>query len=270
MSDAQPPVASLAEATEDLTCFRVEVPAPHVARVVFDRPPVNAQNRRSRQELIRLMDLLSERDDITVVILTGAGEIFSAGADIKERIGMQDASDYRHHNRITRDFFYAVTDCAKPVIGAINGAAIGAGFALAAGCDILLASEQAYVQMPEIDRGLMGGAKFLERHLPRSVARLLFLTGRRLGARDLWRHGAVVDVVAPDELQEAALTIAREVAGKHPEAVRTAKATFNVAEELSYRDGYRFEQSVTERLASSDYARESQAAFLEKRPADHQ
>jgi len=251
---------------DPLECFRLEFPETGVARVVFDRPPVNAQNRRSRQELVWLMDLLSGRDDVSAVVLTGAGRVFSAGADIKERAGMTGSGEYREHNRLTREFFYSVTDCAKPVIAAINGAAIGAGFALAAGCDILIASENAYIQMPEIDRGLMGGAKFLDRHLPRSLARLLFFTGRKLGAAQLLQHGVVAEVVAENRLDDAAMSIAREIAGKHPRAVQTAKAAFNTAEHMPYRDGYQFEQSVTQQLAGSDYATESQRAFLEKRP----
>lgn len=255
----------------ELECFRLDLPEPGIAVVTFDRPPVNAQNRRSREELIWLLDSLSERPGVDVVVLTGAGRIFSAGADIKERvtISTQDG-DYLRHNRITREFFYAVTDAAMPVIGAINGPAIGAGYALAAGCDILVAAEDAYVQMPEIDRGLMGGAKFLEQHLPRSLARMLFFTGRRLGADQLLKHGMVVDVVPADQLLAAAMTIAREIAAKHAPAVRKAKATFNAAESMPYREGYRFEQTVTRELAESDYTHESQQAFIDKRDARHQ
>lgn len=251
----------------DLDCFSVAVPEPGIAVVTFDRPPVNAQNRRSREELIWLLDSISDRSDIDVVVLTGRGQIFSAGADIKERIGMDNADgEYLRHNRITREFFYAVTDCTKPVIAAINGAAIGAGYALAAGCDILIAADTAYLQMPEIDRGLMGGAKFLEQHLPRSVARLLFFTGRRLAAHEMLRHGLVVDVVPAAELMPAALQIAREIAAKNGPAVRTAKATFNAVQEMPFREGYRHEQSETRRLAGSGYAREAQQAFLDRRP----
>jgi enoyl-CoA hydratase len=253
----------------ELTRWRLEVDDDGIATVTFARPPVNAQDRKSREEFIWLLDTLSEREDVRVVVLTGEGRIFSAGADIKERVSIADAGDYLKHNRITRDSFYAVTDCAKPVIGAINGAAIGAGYALAAGCDILIASDDAYVQMPELDRGLMGGAKFLEKHFPRSVARLLFFTGRKLAADKLLAYGMVVDVVPRERLLQSAYEIAREIAAKYPPAVATAKAAFNTAEDMTYRDGYRYEQTITYGLARSDYARESQQAFVEKRDASY-
>lgn len=254
----------------ELECTTLEMPEPGIAVITFNRPPVNAQNRRLREEVIWLCDTLSERDDVHVIVLTGSGKVFSAGADIKERVGITtEDGDYIRHNRITREFFYAVTDCAKPVIAAINGPAIGAGYAIAAGCDILIAGESAWIQMPEIDRGLMGGAKFLEKHLPRSVARLLFFTGRRLGADKLLQYGVVVDVVPDEKLMPAAMDIAREIAAKHEPAVRKAKAAFNAAENMPYRDGYRFEQTITQELADSEYTKESQRAFLEKRPAKH-
>ena len=80
-----------------------------------------------------------------VAILTGAGNMFSAGADLKERVDLvHEPGDYVRHNRLVREFFYAVTDCAKPVIAAVNGPAIGAGFVLMLACDIMLASENAY------------------------------------------------------------------------------------------------------------------------------
>ncbi|WP_020578844.1 enoyl-CoA hydratase/isomerase family protein [Actinopolymorpha alba] len=250
--------------------FRLELVEPGVALLTFDRPPVNAQDRRTREELVWLADAIAERDDIRAVVLTGAGKVFSAGADIKERVTIEGgAADYLRHNRVTRESFFALTDCPKPVIAALNGPAIGAGYALAAGCDIIVAAESAWIQMPELDRGLMGGAKFLEQHLPRTLCRLLFFTGRRLGGNDLLRHGAVADVVPDTELIPTALGIAREIATKHPPAVAKAKATFNAVELMPLRDGYRFEQSVTYELSTTAYARESQQAFLERRPAEH-
>ena len=76
--------------------------------------------------------------------------MFSAGADVKERVGLvQQPGDYVRHNRITREYLYAISDCAKPVIAAVNGAAFGAGFVLALACDIVVASEEAYFVMPD-------------------------------------------------------------------------------------------------------------------------
>ena len=115
----------------ELENFRLDV-ADGIATVVFDRAPVNAQNLKTREEFIRLFDALGDRDDVRVVILTGKGDMFSAGADIKERVDMvKEPGDYTRNNRVVREFFYAARDCARPVIAAVNGPALGA-FALPA------------------------------------------------------------------------------------------------------------------------------------------
>lgn len=244
--------------------FRIEIEN-HVATVTFDRPPVNAQNRRSREEITFAFDTLSDDPDVHCVILTGAGHVFSAGADIKERAGMRaEAGDYIRHNRLTRESFYAIRDCAKPVIAAVNGPAIGAGYALMANCDILLAAEEAYIQMPEIDRGLAGGAKFLEL-LPRSKARTLFFTGRKLSAAELHRLGVIEACVPRATLLDAAMEIAHEIAAKNPAAVARIKRAFNTVEEMPMRDGYRYEQGISADLSLTAEAREAQRTFATRR-----
>lgn len=249
----------------ELEQFRVEV-ADHIAVVTFDRPPVNAQNRRSREELTWIFDTLGDRDDVRVAILTGAGKTFSAGADIKERVDMAQApGDYTRHNRVTRESFWAITDCAKPVIAAINGPAIGAGFAFAACCDILLASDNAFIQMPEVDVGLAGGARFLDL-LPRSQARTLYFTAGRMPAAELYRLGVIQACVPREELMDRAMEIARKIAAKSPVAIREVKRAFNVAAHMPERDAYRFEQGITVALSKTEDAREAQRAFVEKRP----
>jgi enoyl-CoA hydratase len=249
----------------DLEQFRLDV-ADGIATVTFDRPPVNAQNARTREELIRVFDAISDRDDLRVAILTGAGNTFSAGADLKERVDMvHEPGDYVRHNRLVREFFYAVTDCAKPVIAAVNGPAIGAGFVLMLACDIMLASDNAYVAMPEIDVGLAGGARFLMEHVGRSRARLMYLTGRRVSAAELYRLGVIEACPPRAALMDAARDIAREIASKSPLAVRHIKRALNTIEELPVRDAYRFEQSVTVELSRTEDAREAQRAFVEKR-----
>ena len=245
--------------------YRLDV-ADGIATVTFDRPPVNAQNRQTREEAIRLFDALSDRDDVRVVILTGAGKVFSAGADVKERVGLvQQPGDYVRHNRITREYFYAVSDCAKPVIAAVNGAAFGAGFVLALACDIVIASDNAYFVMPELDVGLAGGAGFLMQHFSRSMARYMYFTARRLPAAELHRLGIITAVLPTDGLMAEAHQIASEIAAKSPSAVRAVKRAFNVVEEMPTRDAYRYEQTITVDLSRTEDTKEAQAAFVEKR-----
>src|SRR5262245_30998935 len=249
----------------DLQHFRLDL-ADGIATVVFDRPPVNAQNRETREEFIRLFDALSDREDVRVVILTGTGNMFSAGADIKERVDLvQEPGDYVRNNRLVREFFYAASDCAKPVIAAVNGPALGAGFALALACDIMLASDNAYVAMPEINVGLAGGARALMKHFSPSRVRAMYFTGARITAAELYRLGVIEACVPRDELMNAALAIARDIAAKSPLAVRQIKRAINAVEEMPAGDGYRYEQTVTVELSHSEDAREAQRAFIEKR-----
>ena len=148
---------------ENYECFKVDV-ADFVATVRLARPPVNAQNRRFREEIIAIFDALSDRADVRAIVLMGEGKIFSAGADLKERPSLsQETGAYPRHNRIVRESFNAVMECEKPVIAAINGAAIGAGCVLALCCDILIASEAGYLAMTEVDVGLAGGVSHVRR-----------------------------------------------------------------------------------------------------------
>ncbi len=249
----------------DLEHFRVNV-ADGIAAVTFDRPPVNAQGRRTREELLWIFDTASERDDIRCLILTGARNIFSAGADIRERVGMsQQPGDYRRHNRLTRESFFAIADCAKPVIAAVNGAALGAGVGLMLHADILLASENAYIAMPEIDVGLAGGARFLAEHFSHSTARRLIFTGDRMTAAELHRLGLIETVTSRDDLMPAAMAIAKVIAAKSPLAMKKAKMAFDTVAEMPYREAYRFEQGITVELSHTEDAAEAQRAFLEKR-----
>jgi enoyl-CoA hydratase len=245
--------------------FRLDV-ADYIATVILDRPPVNAQSGATREEFIRLFDALGDRDDVRVVILTGVGDMFSAGADIKERVDLvQEPGDYTKHNRTVREFFYAARDCTRPVIAAVNGPALGAGFALALSCDIVIASDNASFAMPEINVGLAGGAGFLMEHFGRSKTRAIYFTGRRIPAAELYRLGVIEIVVPRAELMNAAMDFAREIAAKSPLAVRQIKRTLNTIEEMPVRDAYRYEQSVTVELSHSEDAKEAQRAFLEKR-----
>ena len=249
----------------DLKHIRLDV-ADHIATVVMDRPPVNAQNAAFRTELTWVFDSISDRDDVRVAILTGTGDMFSAGADIKERPGLvKEPGDYVRHNRITRECFYSIKECAKPVIAAVNGPAMGAGYALMVFCDIMIASENAFVNMPEIDVGLSGGMRMLRELFPKSKARRMFFTGARVSAQELYRLGIIEACVPRAQLMDEAMKIAREIAAKSPLAMRYAKEDANTVEEMSIRDAYRYEQNITVALSKTEDAREAQMAFIEKR-----
>ncbi|WP_442594644.1 enoyl-CoA hydratase/isomerase family protein [Parapusillimonas sp. JC17] len=238
-----------------------------VAIVYLNRPPVNAQNAELRAELIGAFDAFNDDDEVRCVVLTARGNVFSAGADISERpaIKKRGPGAYWNHNRLVREASLSIADCSKPVIAAVNGPAIGAGFGLMAACDIWICSNNAYVSMPEINVGLAGGTALLQRVFGKSRARRMFYTGMKVSADELYRVGLIEASLPPDELMPYALELAREIAGKAPLALQYAKQAAQVTLSMPQREGYRYEQNITVALSNTEDAQEAQRAFLEKR-----
>ena len=241
--------------------------ADHIAVVTMDNPPVNAQNAQLSLEMAWTFDMLSERRDVRVVVLTGAGRLFSAGRDLKSPPDRSKPGEMWQHLRRARETYHAVRECTKPVIAAINGAALGAGLAVAASCDILLCADEAVLGLPEIDVGLLGGAKHTQRLFGHSTLRRMVLTGYRIPGPELYRLGVVEASVPREALMDRAMALAREIAAKSPAAIRLAKRTLDAIEDMTLRDGYRYEQSMTAELGDHPDAKEAQAAFREKRKA---
>ena len=237
-----------------------------IAVLTLNRPPVNAQNAELRSELTQVFDELSDRDDVSVIVLTGSGKTFSAGADIRERPNLgATPGAYGRHNRLVRESYYAVVECSKPVIAAINGPAMGAGFGLVMASDIWVTSEDAFVSMPEINVGLAGGVTFLQEVFGRARARRMFYTGMKVTGQELYRLGLVEACLPADELMPYAMEIAAEIASKSPIALRLAKEAARMTQVMPSRDAYRYEQGNTVALSKTEDAKEAQRAFLEKR-----
>jgi enoyl-CoA hydratase len=245
--------------TTERQFVRVEL-ADGVATVTFDRPPVNAIEAES-----------SRNRDVRVVIFTAAGtRAFIAGADLKARMNQDpdapiDPIYGLDTGRGGRESFWSVYDCAVPVIGAINGPAIGAGLVYAAVCDVLIASENARFAVTEINVGLLGAGSFLQRMVGSYKARKLFYTGEFATAEEMYRLGAVEQVVPHDELMPAAMDLARRIADKSPIAIRLAKESLNRVEYMPLKDAYRTEQDYTNRLRGFQDSTEAMRAFNEKR-----
>jgi enoyl-CoA hydratase/carnithine racemase len=238
----------------------------HVATLTMDSPPVNALTKVLNDELTHALDWISETDDVRAVVLTGAGRQFCAGADLKGRAQViKGPGDLLAHSRRTRECFHAIRECAKPVVAAINGAALGSGLAIVASADILIASEKAVIGAPEVDVGLLGGGRHAMRLFSHSRLRRMLLTGYRVPAEELYRLGVIEACTSPEELMPKALELAREIASKSPVSTRMIKHTLNVIEDMSLRDGYRYEQDMTAAIAKTEDAKEAQAAFREKR-----
>lgn len=250
---------------DDLTQLRYEC-VDHVATLTLDAPPVNALTRTLNDELTLALDRISEMDEVRAVILTGAGKVFCAGADLKGRAAViRGPGDLPAHSRRTRECFHAIRECAKPVVVAVNGAALGSGLAMVASSDIIVVSEAAKLGLPEVDVGLLGGCSHAMRLFSHSKLRMMALTGERVPGAELYRLGVAEACVPPEALMATAGAIAATIASKSPVSTRMGKHTMNVIEDLSLRDGYRYEQDMTAQIARTDDAKEAQAAFREKR-----
>lgn len=246
--------------------LRLDV-ADNIAIVTIDNPPVNAQPPQLMMEVMETFDAISDRDDVRVAILTGTGKMFSAGADLKSRPGPNAPPGMMWGRmRMAREAMYAIMECKKPVIAAINGPAMGAGFGLASVCDILVASDNAFMNLPEIDVGLMGGVRHAMRLFPHSLMSRMVLTGYRVSGEELHQLGITIACPPLEELMPFCLQLASEIASKSPLAVALAKEALVTVGNLSIRDGYRFEQSNTVRLSKTEDAVEARTAVLEKRP----
>jgi enoyl-CoA hydratase len=244
--------------------WRIE--AANVAVVALDRPPVNALSSEARLALIAAFDALEANADVRAIVLTAKGKVFCAGADIKEKATLAgEPADYLRANRLTRDGFFCILDSSKPVIAAVQGAALGAGCVLAACCDMIFTAETAVFSLPEIDVGQGGGASFMQRILPPSKLRRMMLTGERVPAAEFYRLGAVEACVSDGELMPAALGMASLIAAKPPGAVRRIRSTFSTVEALGVRDGFHVEQAYTTELSRSAEGVAARKAFFERR-----
>ncbi len=247
----------------------VEV-ANFIAVVTLNRPPVNAVDRVALGAIRDAFRSLDDRRDVRAAIFTAEGErAFMGGADlgsIADRAPEDTpATNVTDSGRIARDAMWAITDCAVPVVGAINGPAVGAGLAFATCCDILIAAEHAWFAAPEINVGLLGAGAHITQLVGRHKAREMFLLGERITAAELHRLGVVRAVVASADLMPAAFDVARQLATKSPIALRLAKESMNRIEGLTLKEGYRTEQDYTNRLLGFDDSAEARDAFRDKR-----
>jgi enoyl-CoA hydratase len=238
--------------------------ANYVATITINRPPVNAQNNRYREEIATVIDMLGDRADVRAIVLTGAGKAFSAGADLSER-PTQDPGNYTAHNRRVRASFDCLLECPKPIIAAVNGAAIGAGCVTALCCDVIITSDKGFLQMTEVMVGLAGGVAHVRRHFGESDARMMIYTARRVYGPELLRMNVASACTTPEELLSTAENLAADIAKASPSAVRAAKKSFQMTEGVSIYEGYRFEQGQTKALSTTEDTAEAMAAFREKR-----
>ena len=239
------------------------------AVLTFNRPEKsNALSTPLLRELEHRLDSAEAERDIRVVILTGAGRrAFVAGADIGEYAELDDAA-FDDYQRFSRRLFSRIDRFPKPVIGAINGYALGGGFEIALCCDVLIATPNARFGLPEGLLGLSpggGGTQRLTRAVGPFVAADVLLSAVRIAADAALRLGLVSEVVEPAELLPTAVEKAEAMSKVAPLATAELLRLVQVAADAPIDDGLTLEQEALARLRRTQDASEGVRAFVEKR-----
>ncbi len=231
-----------------------------IGEVVLDHPPVNALDSRLWNELPEIITNLGRSSDVHCLLIHGTGKGFCAGVDIKEMQAHPERIVAL--NRGNHRTFRAVRACEVPVVTAVHGFVIGGGIGICGASDVIIASDDAFFSLPEIDRGAMGGAAHLSRMLPLHKVRALFFTGGNLPSAEAHRLGAVEKVVPRERLLDEARAFAGIIAGKSRTALRLAKEALNGIEAADVDLAYRFEQGFTLELYMNEDSQKSRDAFV--------
>jgi E-phenylitaconyl-CoA hydratase len=247
-----------------------------VAIITLNRPEVrNAMNRELSGALLEALRRVREEDDIRAAVITGAGRTFSAGADLKERAQIGRAADASAASVIetSREAGFARMAIEKPLIAAIDGYCLAAGFELALICDIRLCTPEARFGLPEITRGFFpggGGPQRLIRAIPQAVAMEMILTGDPIDAPAALRVGLVSRIVPEQELLPTARQIAQRIAGHAPLAVKAVKEVAQAALDETLEQSLRFGSALRWIIGQTEDAREGPRAFAERREPRYQ
>jgi (E)-benzylidenesuccinyl-CoA hydratase len=248
----------------------------NVAVITLNRPEVrNAMNRELSGALVEALQRVREDADIRVAVITGAGRTFSAGADLKERAQVGRAVDASAASVIEpgRAAGFATMVIEKPLMAAVDGYCLAAGFELALLCDIRICTPEARFGLPEITRGFFpggGGPQRLIRAVPQAVAMEMILTGDAIDASTALRVGLVSRVVPEPELLPTARQIAQRIAGHAPLAVKAVKEVTQAALDETLEQSLRFGSTLRWIIGQTEDAHEGPRAFAERRASHYQ
>ncbi len=234
--------------------------------IELNRPKVlNAINRKMVSEIVYTMEKFDRQEDVRVIVLSGKGRAFAAGADIDEMM-----NDDAIHLELLNQFveWDRLAQIKKPIIGAVQGFVLGGGFELALCCDLLFASEDAEFGFPEVNLGVMpgaGGTQRLTKLVGRTRALRWLLSGERFSAREALHYGVICDMIPSELLMEETIKFAELLAGKPPLSLRLIKESVQKAVDYPLYEGMQFERKNFYLLFSSEDQKEGMAAFKEKR-----
>ena len=241
-----------------------------VAKVTFNRPDVhNAFNDIMIKELSEVFDCIAENNDVRVVILTGKGKSFCAGADLN---WMRRVKDYSYEDNLKgslklADMFYKIYASPKPTIARVNGVAIGGGTGFVAVCDIVIAADQAKFSFSEVKIGLIPAciSPYVMKKCGEGKCREFFLTGERLTAERAHAAGLINMVVPHGELDDVVGELVKRLLSSGPEAITKCKELLRNVAQMPFDEARKYTAEVIAKLRISNEGQEGMAAFFDKR-----
>lgn len=240
----------------------------HIARITLHNPPANVLNLSVLNELDLVLNELEEDEYVRVVIVTGTGRFFCAGADINELAHLHTTHGGAEFAASGQSLLNRIERSDKPVLAAINGTCVGGGLELALACHIRVAAAEAQLGLPEIKLGLIpgfGGTQRLPRIVGPSKAAEMILTGVSLSAEEALRIGLLSHVVSPQELIPHVEAIATSIATQGQTAVEAALHAIRGGIDIPLSEGLSREAELFGKLCVTPDKQEAVQAFLEKR-----
>ena len=249
--------------------IRLTVEGP-IAVVTIHRPACrNALNSQVYREIIAALQDVRDRDDVRVVLLTGAGDkAFAAGADIAQMV-QESPQSGRRLSALCHEAAELLETMRQVTIAAVNGYALGGGCELTLACDLRIASDRAKFGLPEVTLGIIpggGGTQRLQRLVGIGKAKELIFTGDIISAEEAERIGLIEKVVEDGTVMDAAMEMAKKIRAKGPVAITLAKKAIQVGADTDLYSGLCFERYAQALAYSTDDKAEGTQAFLEKRP----
>lgn len=242
----------------------------NIGVIELNRPrQLNSLNRKMISEIVVAMEDFDRNDHVRVIVLTGKGRAFSAGADIDEMteddpIRLELLNQFADWDRLAL--------IKKPIIGAVKGFVFGGGFELALCCDVLISASGTEFSFPEVGLGVMpgaGGTQRLTKLVGRAKALEWLWTGERIPAQLALEQGVINKIVAPELLMEEAMKFAERLAKQPPLSVRLIKDSVNKAVDSSLHEGMQYERKNFYLLFATEDQKEGMKAFKEKRKPDY-
>lgn len=231
-----------------------------IAEIVFDVPPVNAFDSETWMSIPQIITAAAQNPQVNCILIRAEGKGFCGGVDIKEmQAHPERITVLNRGNYLT---FKAIRDAEIPVVVAAHKFVIGGGIGICGASDTIIAADDAYFSLPEVDRGAMGGASHLSRMLPLHKVRAAFFTGGNIPAEEAYRLGAVEKVVPRAELAREAREFCRVIASKSRKALVIAKEALNGLEERDVDRGYRWEQGFTLEMYMHEDSQKSRDEFV--------